>query len=419
MRDGSGEMRERGRERGEGRNESEAISLLSLLKGVLIEPTATFRDIDRTATPGRAAVVVIVAGSLPYLLHLLGMRDLRPGGVVMWIMFAVGTSFLMWFVLSVLCHQAAVHLFRGQATFRTTLTALGFAHTVHLIALPIQMMLSRTPLARGPILIAFFAWHILLLVIALRETHDITNGRSIVSLVMGGILPVFLSGVFAVGRSYVAPHLPEMPWREPGKDTIWQDPPTRTENLIANPGFEELDPESDPDTPAHWKRRTISMPFGKTRMIRDETAAWAGNASALVVRTGAPVAIENGWTQKVEGVQPEDVLYIEVWMRTEEAVAAAATVRFIKKEEKQSRIVGMFNTSPVTGTEKWKPCRIRVAVPEEATEMILGVYLWGAGKLWIDDVSVLREVSERAQTEDASGEGPTTDKKPVKSAGRE
>lgn len=399
--------------------------MVSVLKGVVTEPSATFRDIDQTATPAGAAGVVVAAGLLSRGLLLARESNVEPLGVFLLMALGLASSLLIWFLLSLLCHQVAIHFFRGQATFRITLTAVGFAYVTHLIAAPVQALLSLTPLARLPLPVVFFAWFVVLLVIGLREAQDMANGRALLSLLLGGILPVFLwfQISFFVIPGYVGPHLRPVPWGDPMAPS-WETAPEGLVNLIANPGFEERDAKADaPETPAHWQRSKVDMPLGDTILHRDGTVAKSGKASAAVTRTGVPIGFPNGWLQKVEGVKPGEWVYVELWMKTEQVTAAAAMVGFRDKEglaaptlkaESESRTGGKrarpksgkpfptFNTLALTGTHNWQPQRVKMKVPEDAAQLIVGVHLWGAGRLWVDDVRVLHEPVKEPPAEPAA-----------------
>ena len=125
----------------------------------------------------------------------------------------------------------------------------------------------------------------------------------------------------------------------------------------------------------------------------------------------------------LEGVKPGEWVYVELWMKTEQVTAAAAMVGFRDKEglaaptlkaESESRTGGKrarpksgkpfptFNTLALTGTHNWQPQRVKMKVPEDAAQLIVGVHLWGAGRLWVDDVRVLHEPVKEPPAEPAA-----------------
>jgi len=170
---------------------------------------------------------------------------------------------------------------------------------------------------------------------------------------------------------------------------------TSAENLVANPGFEDL----AGDKPARWDQFVQPMP-GADAKLSD-----AAHGGAYAVRLHIPTPYEkepvNNWSQNIVGDFGGKTLRVSGFIRVEDAKEATIWLQLWRK--KPWGVLGAASTSidsPVYGTQDWQEVSMDVPVPEGADFVTLRCVLMGSGTAWFDDLSV-------AVTEDAKPEEDT------------
>jgi len=177
------------------------------------------------------------------------------------------------------------------------------------------------------------------------------------------------------------------------------------ENLLANPGFEDL----AGDKPSSWDQFVQPMP-GATAALSDTAH---GGAYAVQLHIPAPYDKDplNNWSQNLFGEFGDKTLRVSGFIRVEEATEAAILVQLWRK--RPWGVIGAATTStdmPVYGTQDWQEVSMDVAVPEGVDFVTLRCVLKGSGTAWFDDLSVVlgedAKPQEKAETPAKSPEPP-------------
>lgn len=179
---------------------------------------------------------------------------------------------------------------------------------------------------------------------------------------------------------------------------------TPAENLLANPGFEDL----AGDKPARWDQFVQPMP-GAVATLTD-TAHGGHYGVQLHIPTPYEKEPLNNWSQNIMGDFAGATLRVSGYIRVEEATEAALLVQLWRK--KPWGVLGAATTStdmPVYGTQDWQEVSLEVAVPEGVDFVTLRCILKGSGTAWFDDLSVTRVEGETGNKEAAETPSKTAD----------
>ena len=179
------------------------------------------------------------------------------------------------------------------------------------------------------------------------------------------------------------------PWRSVLGLIILVAVSASAENLVANPGFEDL----AGDKPARWDHFVQPMPGAEARL--SDTAH--DGAYAVQLHIPAPYEKEpvNNWSQNIMGEFGGKTLRVSGYIRVEEAKEATIWLQLWRK--KPWGVLGAASTSidsPVYGTQDWQEVSMDVPVPEGADFVTLRCVLMGSGTAWFDDLSVTLAESE-------------------------
>lgn len=203
---------------------------LETVYGVLFDPAATFRRMREAPPLGLTVGVVTVVNLATALMSVLTFRALPgdpsgTGAVLGGLAPFVGLAgFLFWY-LKWLGYGAVLHLtaqlLHGEGGPKATLVAYGLTGLPSLFMLPVQGLLAvlRPGEALETLLIILaglvvLIWSVVLLVLALRELHNLTTGRAaavvfipvaVLTLAFGVLLLVSVLAAVSV-----LPHLPPM-----------------------------------------------------------------------------------------------------------------------------------------------------------------------------------------------------------------
>ncbi len=184
---------------------------------------------------------------------------------------------------------------------------------------------------------------------------------------------------------------------------------TSAENLVANPGFEDL----AGDKPARWDQFVQPMPGADAKL--SDTAHGGAYAVQLHIPTPYEKEPVNNWSQNIMGDFGGKTLRVSGFIRVEEAKEATIWLQLWRK--KPWGVLGAASTSidmPVYGTQDWQEVSMDVPVPEGADFVTLRCVLMGSGTAWFDDLSVAlaEDVKPEEKTEapakspEASPEAP-------------
>ncbi|MDI6710900.1 MAG: Yip1 family protein [Thermoanaerobacterales bacterium] len=201
---------------------------LETVYGVLFDPVATFRRMREAPPLGLTAGVVTVVNSATALMSILTFRMLPAdpsgfgtalGGLAPFIAL-IGFFFwyLKWLGYGAVLHLTA-QLLNGEGGPKATLVAYGLTGLPSLLLLPLQgLMAVLRPGGLAESLItalfglAVLVWSTVLLVLALREMHNLTTGRAVaVVAVPAAVLLLAVGFTMVISLLGLIAFLPEIP----------------------------------------------------------------------------------------------------------------------------------------------------------------------------------------------------------------
>jgi hypothetical protein len=170
--------------------------------------------------------------------------------------------------------------------------------------------------------------------------------------------------------------------------------PAYSMNLLANPGFEEL----QGGRPARWEVYLREQAGALGRL--DDTAHTGRHA--VMLHTPMPYEKDpcNNWSQNVIGEFAEKKLLLTGWIRVENASEAEIWTQCWRKTPLQVLHVAStrFET-PVYGTRGWEEVRAAFEVPAKTDFLTVRCVLKGAGTAWFDDIALRAAPEEAAEPE--------------------
>lgn len=173
------------------------MNILELLEGIIRKPADTLKLIAREKPVGWALVIFAVIALLGSLTvdysSFEQIVDITPPNIFIRIAGALGG----FFVMAGLLHLVS-RLFKGTGDYWALFSALGFAQFPGILN-PVAELIKRVGGTAGVVLGGVLSlgsgiWVLVLWVIALRESREITTGASVLSLllVILGIVVLFL-----------------------------------------------------------------------------------------------------------------------------------------------------------------------------------------------------------------------------------
>ena len=173
-----------------------------------------------------------------------------------------------------------------------------------------------------------------------------------------------------------------------------------SENLLANPGFEEI----VIDLPQRWDLYLLPRP-GATGKLDD--TAYAGKFSVFL-HTPTPYEKEpiNNWSQNIIAEFAGRTLHLSGYIKVEEAKEAALWVQCWRKRPwGVLKIVTTSTDTPVYGTKDWEHVEAMIDVPKGTDFITVRCVLLGTGSAWFDNVSItMSKPKENTDTiEDTEG----------------
>lgn len=148
------------------------------------------------------------------------------------------------------------------------------------------------------------------------------------------------------------------------------------------------------DAPREWGKTPTE--HGRCRYSRDSTVAAAGRSSGCVVCAPPDSGATSlpGFSQRLDAAPLVGrIVTFSAMVRTEHVQGAA--LLWLGTESAQGRLMSFARTDSiaVTGTQRWRPVAIQLAIPAGAERLDYGLQLIGAGKAWIDQATLTEEAS--------------------------
>ena len=434
--------------------------MFATIRGILLEPTVAFSQIDKKATVTQAAGIAIAVGLLRAVPVLADTRHAMPLGVTLLISWRVASSLAVWVALSFVGYLVGTKLLKGTGTFRAALIAVGFAGFITFLGAISDIVVMAAGLKPGPsslvsmLPMVFFGWYSVLLFIGLREANGLRALPALISIAVVALAGVGLLFPLTPVNWLIDPILTREAF--PVQEWAWADAdvPPSYGNVLRNPGFETAaklpeppaagpapDPFGGKPPPENWLpsftqtrwtplREQLVLSQMRYSFARDATRAHTDQAGALVKRVGLPFAapLAWGWLQRclcqsvfdtaLKNVKKED--YQKLLADIEGAKREMAVCGTPAGEEvyfsiwvrgenvtaaaavvtfwfQPGKVPLQYFSQTVYDTFDWHELRIKATVPADAQEVDVGVYLWGNGELWADDARLLCKAAETVE----------------------
>lgn len=179
------------------------------------------------------------------------------------------------------------------------------------------------------------------------------------------------------------------------------------ENLLANPGFEEVDAFG---SPVHWD--VFVMPEEGLEGRVDMRVAYEGQ-NAVVLHNGRLSTRDtvNNWSQNIITEAGGKEFLVSGYIKTRDATEAALWLQCWRKQPARLlHAVTSSAESPMDGTKDWTYVEMRAKAPMGTDFLTFRCVLRGTGTAWFDDVRVDDE--PREAEDEQGGEHDGEDEKP-------
>ncbi|MEA1951138.1 MAG: PEGA domain-containing protein, partial [Planctomycetota bacterium] len=169
-------------------------------------------------------------------------------------------------------------------------------------------------------------------------------------------------------------------------------------NILRNSGTELGD-----KTPEGWKRGAF---IPGVEYSWDKKVAFEGKASLCIEKTAQRYFPIASWTQTVER-KGGGAVELSAQVKAEKMTKARLDVLFLDKKgewisHEWAARIGSNQLSQSPADHDWKRYAGKVDVPPETAKMVVGLQVYGPGKVWFDDVRLV-EMKEKGERS-ASGE---------------
>jgi hypothetical protein len=160
-----------------------AGSLVDRMVGAAFLNVDTYEEVehDETATGQAAAVVAMVAVAMALGGWNFGVSAVVGGAV---------TALVKWLMWAGITYLVGTMLFGGTATWGELLRTLGFAQAPGILA-----VLAIIPVLGWFVLLGVSVWVAVAAFIAIRQALDISNGKTFLTVLVGFIVSMVLSGI--------------------------------------------------------------------------------------------------------------------------------------------------------------------------------------------------------------------------------
>ena len=275
------------------------MDYLALARGLVTQPSLTFHDIGAKARPLQAGATVFAAGALLSLPRVMEFAAPKTSGVVLILLYGGLVHMLLAAVVALVAWLAAVRLVGGEGDLRESLIAVGLCYFPWAVSGAVGAVLVSMD-KPGAFLAPFFSgWFAVLLVLALRQVHELTWGRAAVAVGAGGLVGLMLLNHLEKPRLLLVPMATDTPeigvFLRQGQE--WETLPAGAVGILRNPGFEDGRERKDgPGFPRQWDPARGPF-FAELERVAD--AGRSGSAAVVVRREGPAEASLKGWRQIV------------------------------------------------------------------------------------------------------------------------
>jgi len=143
--------------------------------------------------------------------------------------------------------------------------------------------------------------------------------------------------------------------------------------------------------PSGWGKQPADS--ADCRYLRDTTQAYRGSASGCVrcAEDGARRGLA-GLIQRIDAGEIAGRMVTLSAMVRSRGVGGIAFL-WVGAEDEQGRMIAMTRADrdPIRGDSEWHAATVTGGIPSNATKLLFGVSLGGAGQVWLDEVRVVAE----------------------------
>ncbi len=151
--------------------------------------------------------------------------------------------------------------------------------------------------------------------------------------------------------------------------------------------FKNLDMEAGTETPAAWEK---GAPVAGVEQIWDRATAHGGKASLCLKKTTRRYFPIAEWSQSVavEPAAQARKLRVRCWVKAVSVTKAIVDVSYQAGQPGHAWAVYVGQKKPTdpVATHDWKLYEGTVQVPARASELTVGLQIYGPGTVWFDDV---------------------------------
>lgn len=143
------------------------------------------------------------------------------------------------------------------------------------------------------------------------------------------------------------------------------------------------------DAPSGWGKTPIDTL--RCRYARDAAVAGRGAASGRI--TCVPDSAAHGFAGFSQRIDPRlcrgRVVVLSAMVRTQQVGRGAFL--FVAAQDASGKTIAMAQSPPdsLAGTRDWRELDVQGAVPPQAQQVLIGLSLVGAGRVWLDDVRLV------------------------------
>ncbi len=161
------------------------------------------------------------------------------------------------------------------------------------------------------------------------------------------------------------------------------NPPT--ENILTNPGA-----ENGGKTPDGWKQGAA---IPGVEYSWDKKVASEGKASLCIEKTAQRYFPIASWSQVVDRKSNSKTVELSAQVKAEKMSKAILDVVFLDKNSKWishkwAAYIGSKKQGQPPATHHWKKYSGKVDIPPGTVKLLIGLQVYGPGKVWFDDVRV-------------------------------
>lgn len=184
-----------------------------VLYDLLFQPGLAMRNIGEQKRVGQAWGVALTSIIIPVWALALSSKDNTVVTAIhMLLGFKVVVSLFMWMTAAASWHLIAEFL-GGRGTGIGLFTALGFAYLPCIFIIPLWAIITVMPPSSKTLLmtiaiLGILFWSLLLDVLAIREVHQLSTAKAVLTMIM----PIILIGVLAIiGFVFISSSIIQMP----------------------------------------------------------------------------------------------------------------------------------------------------------------------------------------------------------------